>query len=230
MTNDDLQDLVANTWPVFLDFDGPVARLMPAPRNWEIADAMRSELRKDDITLPADIVSTADPLELLRYGYEHMDDQMFKEIEQVCIAGEVAAAEECQPTDGAHATIAACATVGRPLVVLSNNAPAAIETYLRRYDLGHHVLDVVGRPPGRPDLMKPHPALVYHALAAVNEAAERCVFVGDSVSDIEVSRRTGLRSLGYAKTSLRGEELAAAGADAITETMTAVAAAIVGIG
>jgi hypothetical protein len=76
-------------------------------------------LRRYGITLPADILSTADPLELLRFGYEHLDNQLFKEIEQVRIAGELAT-EECEPTEGAHATIAACATVGRSLVVLSN--------------------------------------------------------------------------------------------------------------
>jgi len=50
-----------------------------------------------------------------------------------------------------------------------------------------------------------------------------CVLIGDSVTDIEVSRRAGVRSIGYAKTPERGIELAAAGADAIVSEMAALA-------
>ena len=48
-------------------------------------------------------------------------------------------------------------------------------------------------------------------------------FIGDSVTDIQVSRATGIRSIGFAKTPPRGRKLAAAGADAITDSVSLLA-------
>jgi phosphoglycolate phosphatase-like HAD superfamily hydrolase len=60
----------------------------------------------------------------------------------------------------------------------------------------------------------------------LDRPADQSVLVGDSVTDIQVSRATGLRSIGFAKTPIRGRELEAAGADAITDSITALAALI----
>jgi phosphoglycolate phosphatase len=46
------------------------------------------------------------------------------------------------------------------------------------------------------------------------------------VTDIEVSRRTGVRSIGYAKNPRRGDELGQAGADALIDSMSALADAV----
>ena len=46
------------------------------------------------------------------------------------------------------------------------------------------------------------------------------------MTDIQVSRATSIRSIGFAKTPIRGRELEAAGADAITDSITALAALI----
>jgi glyoxylase I family protein len=48
--------------------------------------------------------------------------------------------------------------------------------------------------------MKPHPDSVLHALDILDLPRAQRVLIGDSVTDIEVSRATGLRSIGYAKT------------------------------
>jgi phosphoglycolate phosphatase-like HAD superfamily hydrolase len=47
--------------------------------------------------------------------------------------------------------------------------------------------------------------------------------VGDSITDIQVSLATGIRSIGFAKTPIRGRELHAAGADAVTESVAILA-------
>ncbi|HJY43162.1 MAG TPA: hypothetical protein VJ301_00955 [Propionibacteriaceae bacterium] len=46
---------------------------------------------------------------------------------------------------------------GRPVVIVSHNAEPAIEAFLDHHDLRHLVHAVIGRVPGRPELMKPHP-------------------------------------------------------------------------
>jgi phosphoglycolate phosphatase-like HAD superfamily hydrolase len=52
------------------------------------------------------------------------------------------------------------------------------------------------------------------------------VLIDDSVTDIEVSLGVGVRSIGFAKTPERGDQLAEAGADAIVPTMTELATAV----
>jgi phosphoglycolate phosphatase-like HAD superfamily hydrolase len=108
-------------------------------------------------------------------------------------------------------------------VIVSNNAEPAIEAFLDHHDLRHLVHTVIGRVPGRPELMKPHPDSVLGALDILDRPPAQCVLIGDSVTDIEVSRATGLRSIGYAKTPTRGNELHLAGADAITDSNHALA-------
>jgi phosphoglycolate phosphatase-like HAD superfamily hydrolase len=67
--------------------------------------------------------------------------------------------------------------------------------------------------------MKPNPHTVSEALRIVAALPEDAVLIGDSVSDIDVARRTGVHSIGYAKTEQRGAELRSAGADAVTYMM-----------
>ena len=71
--------------------------------------------------------------------------------------------------------------------------------------------------------MKPHPSAVERALDLLDRPAHQSVLVGDSVTDIQVSRATGIRSIGFAKTSIRGRELQAVGADAVTDSVALVA-------
>jgi HAD superfamily hydrolase (TIGR01509 family) len=120
----------------------------------------------------------------------------------------------------------ACRKAGRPIVVVSNNAPEAITAYLARHELLDLVQAVMGRPEHRPDLMKPHPELIHRALRLLDEPPGRCVFVGDSITDVQVSRRTGVACIGYAKTPQRGRELQDAGADALVSSMDDLADAI----
>jgi phosphoglycolate phosphatase-like HAD superfamily hydrolase len=74
--------------------------------------------------------------------------------------------------------------------------------------------------------MKPNPRLVHQAIQALEDRPEDCVMIGDSMTDIKASRTAGIRSIGYAKTQERGLDLLAAGADAITDDMAALAAAL----
>ena len=106
---------------------------------------------------------------------------------------------------------------------MSNNAEAAIDSFLHRHQLRHLVQAVVARIPGQPELMKPHPSAVERALDLLDRPAHQSVLVGDSVTDIQVSRTTGIRSIGFAKTPIRGRELQAAGADAITDSVADLA-------
>jgi hypothetical protein len=60
-------------------------------------------------------------------------------------------------------------------------------------------------------------------LDLLDRPAHQSVLVGDSVTDIQVSLATGIRSIGFAKTPIRGRKLQAAGADAVTDSVATLA-------
>ena len=63
--------------------------------------------------------------------------------------------------------------------------------------------------------MKPDPYLVVEALRRIDAAANDCVLVGDSVSDVEAGLAARVVVVGLAKTAERGNELKRAGAAAL---------------
>lgn len=216
-------ELFAAADAVLLDFDGPVTPLIPAPANLEAANAARAPLLARDIALDDHIGTTSDHLAVLRWTATNAP-QALPEVEALCDDAETAAASTAEPTHGAHDLLAGCHQNGKPVVIVSNNAEVAIRAYLERWSLASYVVAVVGRPTGRPDLMKPNTHTVDQALRLLRTEPKRAVFVGDSVSDVEVSRAMGVPCIGYAKTARRGDELRDAGADAVVADMAELGA------
>lgn len=214
----DAAQLLEGSAAVLLDFDGPVTPLMPAPANMHAADAARQAITAHAATVPDDIAVTSDHLAVIRWTGMYAPGAL-ADVESACTAAEIASARTCIPTSGAHALLEALDTAGTPVVIVSNNAEEPIRLYLERHGLTAYVRDVVGRPHLRPDLMKPEPHTVHRALAIARADARSAVLIGDSVSDIEVARRAGVRSIGYAKTAQRGNDLRDAGADAVIDNM-----------
>lgn len=219
----DAAQLLNESTAVLLDFDGPVTPLMPAPANLQAADAARQVLADHEVAVPDDIAATSDHLAVIRWAGTHAWETLAS-VEDACTAAEIESARTCTPTPGAHALLAALHAAETPVVIVSNNAAEPIRLYLELHDLVAYVRDVVGRPHLRPDLMKPEPHTVECALSIAGTSARNAVLIGDSVSDIEVAKATGVRSIGYAKTAPRGIELEEAGADAITDSIVSVAA------
>ncbi|WP_369370768.1 HAD family hydrolase [Promicromonospora sp. Populi] len=217
----DAAQLLNEAAAVLLDFDGPVTPLMPAPANMHAADAARQALTAHGAVLPGDIAVTSDHLAVIRWAGTHGPEAL-ADVENACTAAEIDSARTCTPTPGAHELLAALHATGTPVVIVSNNAAEPIHAYLERHGLTAYVRDVVGRPYLRPDLMKPDPHTVHRALTIAEASARRAVLIGDSVSDIEVARAAGVRSIGYAKTQQRGAELREAGADAVTDNMASL--------
>jgi phosphoglycolate phosphatase len=208
-------ELLAAADAVLLDFDGPVTPLIPAPANLEAANAARKPLLAHDIALGDHIGTTSDHLAVLRWTAANAP-HVLAEVEAQCDDAETAAAFTAEPTHGVHALLARCHQSRKPVLIVSNNAEVAIRAYLERWSLISYVVAVIGRPPGRPDLMKPNPHTVDDALRLLRIEPHQAVFVGDSVSDVEVSRAVGVPFIGYAKSPHRGDELREAGADAVT--------------
>jgi beta-phosphoglucomutase-like phosphatase (HAD superfamily) len=97
-----------------------------------------------------------------------------------------------------------------------------VQTYLAQ----HHLVElvdgpVVGRRHGRPELMKPHPAPIHDALAALDVRPAAAVLIGDSVTDVIAARNAGVTCIGFADKPGKTELLA--DADVVIEDMRLLA-------
>jgi HAD superfamily hydrolase (TIGR01662 family) len=215
----DACSLIAAADAVLLDFDGPVCSVFagyPAP---QVADELRDVVRAAGGVVPSVLAKTSDPHAVLRAAVEtwpHLVPMLDDALTDV----EVRAIATAAPTAGANEVLRACRAAGQPVVVVSNNAVAAVRAYLELHGLELQVADVVGRASHRPDLMKPHPHPVREALSRVGTAPERAVLVGDAVTDVEVAVRCGVPSIGLANKPHKVEALALAGASVVVRSMT----------
>ena len=222
---DELVGVVSRAEGVLLDFDGPIADLFPKGSGSPIAEWVRKPILRAGVEIPEPLASTHEHLGVLEFASIHAPEVM-DEAEQAAVDGEIEAARTATITPGAKDFLTSCSAAGLPVVVVSNNTAAAIEIFLELHGLADQAGLIVGRPFARPDLMKPHPALADQIFAHLTSPPGRCFMVGDAVSDIEFSRRIGVRSIGYAKNATRGAELITAGADAITPDMARLAHAV----
>ena len=221
-----LASILATTGPVLLDFDGPVCAMYPGDLNRRACDTLRQQLRDSGVQVPPELAGERDPLAILRHA-GHLDEpDLAAALDKTLTTIESEAAHAAPATRGAADFMRACAEALRPIVIVSNNAAEAIQTYLDLHSLHHLAPTVIGRAHGRPDLMKPHPHAVIEALQVLAHAASECLMVGDSVTDIEVSHAIGLRSVAYVKAPDRWERLLAAQADAYVESMGDLADAV----
>lgn len=77
---------------------------------------------------------------------------------------------------------------------------------------------------------KPHPSMIHQALADSGAQARDTVMIGDTVYDIHMGRAAGCRTIGVGWGYHPLDELRAAGADHLVETMDELTAALEGSG
>ncbi|WP_315833576.1 HAD-IA family hydrolase [Bradyrhizobium prioriisuperbiae] len=66
---------------------------------------------------------------------------------------------------------------------------------------------------------KPHPAMLFQALAATGVTADNAIFIGDTTYDMDMARAANLRSIGVSWGYHSKERLIAAGAQRIAHTI-----------
>lgn len=203
------EELIASAGALLLDFDGPVTALMPPPLNAEAAAAAREPLAGLDV--PRAVEESTDHLSVLRWTFRNATSRM-AEVERACTAAEVACARTSKPSPEIGWILEQTSIRAIPLAMVSNNSEEAVRTFLARFEWLDRFSAYACRTPETSRLLKPHPFLVTAATELLDIACESCVFIGDSVSDIEAGRAAFVRTIGLAKTAERGRELEAAGA------------------
>jgi hypothetical protein len=158
MTSTGLDELIARTRYVLLDFDGPICSVfagIPAPT---VASRLTKILFSAGVAPPAEIIETDDPFDVLRYATTHTPE-LAADIETVFRAEELAAIASAAPTPGAAETIHACHDTSRPVAIVSNNSEPAISAYLTTHNLTDHIACISTRTHTDIARLKPHPHL-----------------------------------------------------------------------
>jgi HAD superfamily hydrolase (TIGR01662 family) len=210
----DAAEIIASAGALLLDFDGPITALMPAPLNAEAADRARAALQQ--FPLPDEIRMTTDHLAVLRYVAECLPAELDR-VEEVCAYAEVDCARRSQPSPEIRGMLSYAHRQAVPLAIVSNNSQSAVEEFLQRFNWTAPIDVLACRTPATVLRLKPDPYLVRTAVEQLGVDAGRCVFVGDSATDVEAGRAAGVRVVGLAKTPQRGQELLDAGAVALIE-------------
>ncbi|MBT8227388.1 MAG: HAD family phosphatase [Dactylosporangium sp.] len=219
-----LSTIFASVGAVLLDFDGPVCTTFAGYPSPQITDQMRRTLAN---TYP-------DALDRCRHRYPlhalaelgDLPQQVHDDLERIIQRGELRAAESATATPGAAGFLSACRAARLPVVIVTNNYEAAVVRYLARTRLTEYVAAVVARDTTDSALMKPHPHLVQRAMEQVAVAAEKCVLVGDSDTDIQAAVDAGTLSIGYANKPGKAEQFTALGANSIVTDMSELTAAV----
>lgn len=199
---------------LLVDLDGPLTRLFPAPSHLEAAGRLLATLEGwGEPGPPAPFDHTA----ILRACAPLAPDRL-RVLIDLATSQEFAAARVARPAEGAHAFLRRAQRARIPVAVVSNNDTRAVWTALDACGLAPFVRHVAARKNDM-TILKPDPALVEAALAALGVPAEDSVLFGDSVSDVEAGRAAGVPVVGVTRDPQRMMKLLDAGAVAVVPTL-----------
>ncbi|MFF4169270.1 HAD family hydrolase [Streptomyces sp. NPDC001744] len=227
MTHDDrLIELLANARVLFLDFDGPLCDVFAGLPSPEVAGRLAALVAAGDAEAGARAAGTGDPFEVLRIAYE-TDDGPGQEVEAALTAAETEAVVVAgPPKPGAVAALRAANSSGRAVAVVSDNSAECVRRFLEAHGLEEYVTAVVGRPAGKPHLMRPNPFPLITAAEETHMDVTNCVLIGGSPDAVRAAHRAGTTAIGYADGPREAELFTEAGADTVVADMGTVADAL----
>jgi HAD superfamily hydrolase (TIGR01549 family) len=184
-----LRSILGNAELTLLDFDGPLCDVfagLPAPN-------VARQLEK----IAGVSFETDDPLDVLERAASRQLD-LIQTIEDELIAAEVRAVSCSSPTVEGVEFLRLCLSRKMRVGIVSNNSAHAVHVFLDNLGLSGTVAPVVGRAFRHPELMKPNPWPIRTALTKAEVSARSAVYVGDSLSDIEVAQAVSMPCVAYA--------------------------------
>ncbi|MEU1365730.1 HAD family hydrolase [Streptomyces sp. NPDC005803] len=226
MDTEALSAVLVNADAVLFDFDGPICDVFAGHPAAEVARNLALLAASSEPALSRKLSGIDDPLEVLRLTHE-ADAAIGLQVEHALTAAEVEAVRVAgAPTPGAVASLEAVRAARRKIAVVSNNSAECVRSFLDQHGLAGHVLAIVGRPKAHPELMKPNPHSLITAAERLGVDTTLCTLIGDSLTDIQAAHAVGSTAIGYANKSRKRQVFAEARAEAITESMQAIADAI----
>ncbi|GGO46623.1 hydrolase [Streptomyces daqingensis] len=227
-----MRDLIGAAKSVLFDFDGPVCHLFRDRPTPAIAARLREAVLTDEFAGDAAswLPETEDPLEILRASFERpglVERGLARDIERALTKEEVQAAPGAFPTAYADTLVRTLSATGRQLAITTNNSQQAVERYLQTRNTGELFADRIhGRSAEGPLRLKPDPHCLLQALESTGTSPQDALMIGDAVRDLEAARAAGVAFLGYAPGDRKAEQLRAAGAEYIVDSLREVVLAV----
>lgn len=192
---------------ILLDFDGPMAQLMPPPLNGQAAQVVRDALGTE---CPPELQQCTDHITLLRHPSPEQRTRIAAET--AATEFEIACATNCRAAPWIGDFLNWLESTRRRAAIVTNNSTSAVNAFLSRSDIGRASIPVFGRTFEDIDRLKPHPRLLLQAVAHMHSEATDSILIGDSVTDVQAGNAANIKTIGYAKNPARAAELSAAGA------------------
>ncbi len=213
-----VDDIIARTRYVLLDFDGPVCDIFAGFPATTVAERLRKLITGQGVTLPAEITSSPDPIEVFTYSATISADLAAK-VEAEMTDQEVQAVATARPAPYVHDVVTSCRDSRRPIAVVSNNSDRAVRAYLALHGLDDRIELVAARTSSDPALLKPSPHLINQAITGLGAPPRQCVLIGDSATDMQAADLAGTDSIGYANKPGKHARLTEAGAGAVVSSL-----------
>lgn len=206
---------------VLLDFDGPICSVFAGDAAPDVAASLLHTPQSRAIFKFGDLPQTEDPLEVLRQAEEvGGGGAALRELDAALTRLEVQAVRSAEPTEGSHELITQLVQATTPTAIVSNNSAECVAAYFVRHGLPE--VPIVGRPFGKPCMMKPHPSMLLEACLTLGAPPASAVMLGDSVTDVEASLQVGTLCIGYANSAGKAARLSVAGAHVVIESLLEV--------
>lgn len=167
---------------VVLDFDGTIFRLFANTDLSSTVIELYDYLSKYNI----DFSLNNDAFDAFKIVYDcniSNKEEILFEINRIITKKEVDAIEEGILIDGFFEFVDYLYQKNLKVIIASNNSIDCISRFLCKYKLNN--IDIIGRIPNRPDLMKPNTYMLYESVKRLNCNKEDIVFVGDNIRDYE---------------------------------------------
>ena len=148
-------------------------------------------------------------------------------VEDALVAAEVRAVSCSTPVGEGVEFLRSCLARKMKVGIVSNNSADAVHVFLDDHGLSGDVTPVVGRALRHPELMKPNPWPMEKALTTADVPARSAVYVGDSLSDIEVAHAVSVPCVAYANKPGKREQFEGVGAAVVIDSMSELSAALV---
>lgn len=220
----DLEQLIARTRCLLLDFDGPICAVFAGYPATQIKHELLEPLVATFGPTPDYVEESSDPFAVLHYAAT-LGLDVVVDVERALTAAEVVAVRTATETPHARELIDIWRATGRPLAVVSNNSRVAVEAYLAEHQIT--VDHVIARTHPNPARLKPAPTLITRAVEILDADLTECTLVGDSITDIQGAQAAGVHSIGYANKPGKGKRMRVTGADFVIENMARLVVAIV---
>ena len=154
-----VDEIIARTRYVLLDFDGPICDIFAGLPATTVAGRLRKLITGQGVQMPTEILPSPDPIEVFSYSATVSAD-LAAQVEAEMADQEQAATATARPTPYVHEVVTSCRDSGRAVAVVSNNSARAVRTYLELHGLDDRIEFISARTSHDSALLKPDPHLI----------------------------------------------------------------------